>query len=210
MARLLLSFEGSFEAHLTVDAEKKDQARFGLVCAHVGAKPVLIEAPGAALAVQPMTSSYHRGALPEVLEQIAGMAARLEEAGFPVRRRKVEATLATRGVPVDEGEARALSDACYFEFHAKVALGPGDDLGPLRELCASLGARLSSNAFKVLDGGQQERFVTTRAYRVGAAAAEQRFASLLGALRAGGYRASHPLREFVVLDSNAPLDQGWF
>jgi len=203
------SFNGVFELHLTVAAPGAEGGRFREACLGLGLKPILIEAPGAQLTLQPMTSSYHRGSLDEVVGEARRLAAGLEQAGFEVVRSKIEATLGTLGVPADDQQALAGAPERYFEFHAKVALPPGADLSPLRGQCEALGARLSSNAFRVQQSGLQERFVTLRAYRVGRVTALGQFQELLGALRAAGFAPGHLLHEYMVADTNCMLDQGW-
>jgi hypothetical protein len=55
-------FAGTFELHLTVPSlDPSAQDRFCEVCCLLGVKPVLIHAPGARMALQPMTSSYLQG-----------------------------------------------------------------------------------------------------------------------------------------------------
>lgn len=204
------AFEGVFELHLTADAANPgDQARFGEACRRLGVKPVLIEAPGAALTLQPMTSSYHRGTLGQVLDVAASLSGQLGREGFPVVRCKIEATMAARGVPDEDAAALADPPGRYFEFHTRVALPSGADLAPLRALCEARGGRLSSNAFRTRPDGLQERFVTVRAHRVGRATALGHFRALLAALRAGGLSPGHLLHEYVVIDTNSLLDRGW-
>ena len=82
---------------------------------------MLIELARGVSPSQPMTASYHRGTLEEVLPEVEALHARLWEGGFPVVRVKLEAVAANPGVPVTDEEAAALPDG-YFEFHAKLRL----------------------------------------------------------------------------------------
>jgi hypothetical protein len=201
-----LDLEGVFEAHLTVDAAG-DSQKFRIACAALGLKAVLIEAPGARVAVQPMTSSYHRGRAREVLGQLELLSASLVAGGFPVRRVKLEAMVASRGVPATDAEGERRPG--YFEFHIKTRLAPGADTAALAALCEEHDARLSSNAFRRHEGGTVDRFVTLRAHQVGRVSAERRFRALLGGLAASGVPFAEPQREFAVFDSDHRLDLGW-
>jgi hypothetical protein len=201
-----LDLEGVFESHLTVEAGG-DLQKFRMVCAGLGVKAVLIEAPGALVDVQPMTSAYHRGCARGALAEAEILAGSLRDAGFLVRRAKLEAMVASRGVPATDADGEQRPG--YFEFHVKTRLSSAVDTAGLASLCAQHGGRLSSNAFRQHQGGLVDRFVTLRAHRVGRATAEHRFRALLGALAAAGVPFAEPQREFVVFDSDHRLDIGW-
>lgn len=202
-------FSGTFELHLTVaPLDPVAQGSFVSLCDQLGVKPVLIHAPGARMALQPMTFSYLEGDIRRVAEETRGLLERLSSGGFPALRCKLEATLGARGVPETDLDAAA-HPGRYFEFHGKVVLGADPEVEALRLRCLALGAHLSSNAFRTRPDALQERFVTLRAHRVGRATALARFRALLGALRSGGYPAGHLLHEYSVLDTNSLLDHGW-
>jgi hypothetical protein len=202
--------QGTFEAHVTVDAADLDErANFQAACAELGVKCVLIELPHGQTRSQPMTSTYHRGDLAAVVEEVAGVSIDLRRRGFSVTRLKLEAVVTNTGVPVTDEEARAFPPGNYFEFHVKVLLPPGADLAPLRALCQEHGAHLSSNALKEVQAGRSERFVTLRVYGVGREAATARFEALVARLREGGYGLSNTLREYTIYDSNIAVDAGW-
>ncbi len=202
-------FSGTFELHLTVPSlDPQAQAHFTEICRLLGVKPILILAPGARMALQPMTSSYLQGSIEVVSENTLVLLERLTSEGFPPLRCKLEATLGSQGVPEEDTDADDLPGR-YFEFHAKVVLGTDEELARLRARCVDLGAHLSSNAFRRRPDGLQERFLTLRAHRVGRRTALARFRTLLGALREDGYAPGHLLHEYSVLDTNSLLDQGW-
>jgi hypothetical protein len=201
---------GTFEAHVTVDADDlAARARFRALCAELGVKSVLIELPQGQTRSQPMTSSYHRGELSAVVEEVAGLARRLREQGFVVTRLKLEALVSNPGVPATDEKARAWPAGNYFEFHVKVTLPAGADLEVLRELCRECGAHLSRNALKNDGDGQTQRFVTQRVYGVGRESALSVFEDLLGRLSAAGHLLSNKLREYTLYDSNVAVDAGW-
>jgi hypothetical protein len=188
---------GSFEAHLTVDAESAERrAAFANVCAALGVKCVMIELARGTHRSQPMTSSHHAGALDEVMRAVDALRARLADAGFAVTRVKLEAEVTNDGVPV----AAPGPPGTYFEFHAKVATG--DDIEALRALCLANGAHVSSNAVE-----RGARFVTMRVYEAGRTEARVRFERLLAALSA--YDVIGTKAEFTVHDSRVELDAGW-
>jgi hypothetical protein len=188
---------GSFEAHLTVEAETVERRdAFAAACAELGVKCVLIELARGAHRSQPMTSSHHAGTLDEVLHEVEVLRTRLVAAGFAVSRVKVEAEVTNEGVPVDEPGP----PGSYFEFHAKLATG--DDIEALRAICLAKGAHLSNNAIQ-----RGLRFVTMRAYEVGRTEARARFERLLAAL--SPYELVGTKAEFTVHDSRLELDAGW-
>jgi hypothetical protein len=201
---------GTFEAHVTVqnlDGEARE--RFRAACAELGVKSVLIELPEGSTPSQPMTSSYHKGELADVVQEVARIARHLRAGGFEVTRLKLEALVGNRGVPRTDEEARTLPAGNYFEFHVKVTLPPGADLEPLRALCRACGAHLSRNAFQRDADGRSRRFATLRVYGVGAERAAERFEALLKRLQEAGYTLSNRLREYTIYDSNVAVDAGW-
>lgn len=204
-------YTGTFESHITVAAPNAVmREKFRLLCQTLGIKCVLIELPTSGFgSTQPMTASYHHGTLKNVLVEVRDVAQQLVEAGFEVKRIKVEAMVSNRDVPADDNEAQALPASNYFEFHVKVTL-PGDaNLQVLGNYCAQWDAHLSANALKYQTDGQQQRFITMRLYGVGRHSAQARFNALLKALKAKGLKLSNPQREYTVYDSNTSLDAGW-
>jgi hypothetical protein len=200
---------GTFEAHVTVEApDLPGRERFRALCERLGVKSVLIELPRGQTPSQPMTSSYHRGELAEVVEEVAGLAGVLRGEGFPVTRVKLEAVVTNEGVPRTDEESRRLPLSNYFEFHVKVTLPAEADLEPLRALCARHDAHLSRNAFRQGEG-RQERFATLRLYGMGGDRAGGRFEALREELTTAGYVLSNSLREYSLFDSNLALDAGW-
>lgn len=208
-------YAGTFEAHVTLSGLANTVAsceleRFVALCKELSVKPVLIELPQGQVPSQPMTASYHRGDLVSVQEEVTQLAAKLRGAGFVPSRIKVEAMVKNQDIPKTDGEALALPEANYFEYHGKLRLQAGSPWDPVRTLCANQGAHLSSNARKQLSQcGEEERFVTVRYYGMGQVQADERFHLLCQTLAQAGHLLFHKLREYVVYDSCATLDQGW-
>jgi hypothetical protein len=201
---------GTFEAHVTVEAfDDAERERFRAVCRALEVKSVLIELPQGTTRSQPMTSSYHRGRLAEVVQEVARIARTVRAEGFPVTRIKLEAVVGNTGVPETDEEARRQPAGNYFEFHVKVDLPPGADLERLLDLCQRHQAHLSSNAFRQEADGCTQRFVTQRVYGVGRARALTCFDALLADLESAGYVLSNRLREYTIYDSNIRVDAGW-
>ncbi|MFE3188305.1 hypothetical protein ACFXHA_04805 [Nocardia sp. NPDC059240] len=200
-------FHGDFEAHLTVRAE--DGARLERYAAAAGLKFVHIVLDRGRVPDQPMLTVRESGAFPAVRDSIAALTLRLEQAGFPVVRAKIEATPWATGVPATDAAARALGSHYYFEHHIKLLLTPDTDVRALTGLAVALDAHLSANARRTRADGRTERFVTQRCRRVGDATAAARHTALLEALRAAEYEILSAEREFVVHDSDETIDAGW-
>jgi hypothetical protein len=204
-----LPCRGTFEAHLTVQADGHERREaFRRLCAELGVKCVLIELARGVSRSQPMTASYHRGNLPDVMKEIEALHTRLWQGGFPVVRVKLEAVASNPGVPVTDDEAAAGPEG-YFEFHAKLRLPGGTDLEPLRVVCDRHGAHLSRNERKRDEDGTAERFVTLRVYKAGRERAAAVYENLLRDLTASSFEVVSQQREFTVYDGRADLDAGW-
>ncbi|GAB2530243.1 hypothetical protein [Nocardia heshunensis] len=201
------TFHGDFEAHLTVRAE--DAAGLERYAAAAGLKFVHIVLDRGRTPVQPMLTIRETGAFPAVRDSIAALTARLEQAGFPVVRAKIEATPWAAGVPTTDAEALALGPHYYFEHHIKLLLAPDSGVPALTDLAIAHDAHLSANARRTRADGRSERFVTQRCRHVGDATAAARHAGLLNALRTAEFEILSAEREFVVLDSDESIDAGW-
>lgn len=200
---------GTFEAHVTVDApDLAARERFGTLCGKLGVKCVLIELPEGVTRSQPMTASYHRGELTEVLDEVVALSRGIRTAGFRIARLKLEAVATNEGIPESDEEARALPEN-YFECHLKLILPAEADLTDLAARCERHEARLSRNALKVDRDGRAERFVTLRLYGIGRRTAFARFDRLAAELRNAGYPLGNLLREYTIYDSAVRLDAGW-
>jgi inosine/xanthosine triphosphate pyrophosphatase family protein len=200
-------FGGAFEAHVTVRPPHDGTARFRAACDRLRVKCVLIELPAGAERSQPMTASIHRGELPEVLHEVHAIARSLIADGYDVVRTKIEALPNNADVPVTD-EAAARAPANYFEYHFKLVIAPGADLAAIATACEPYGARLSRNAYKQRDDGE-ERFVTLRVH-AGRTAADAKLAALDAALSALGHvRVVKRITEYTVYDSDLAVDRGW-
>jgi len=202
-----IRFHGKFEAHVTVQTADPDT--FTKACQALGIKSILIELAEGVEPNQPMTESHHEGDLNVVRAEVDGLAERLQEAGFSITRRKVEARYDARGVPEKDEDTRGLPPSCYFEYHVSVRLSGPERLAQLTMNATRHGAHVSRNARKRSSGGDEERFVTLRGPRAGRTTADARYTVLLGDLRAAGFEVTGERREFTVYDSNLDLDRGW-
>jgi len=196
-----LACRGTFEAHLTVDAESLERRdAFAALCRELGVKCVAIELARGAHRSQPMTSSRHTGELATIATEIGALHERLVAAGFTVSRVKLEADVTNDGIPVERGGP----PGTYFEFHAKLRFAPVYDFEALRALCVAAGAHLSNNDFE-----RGARFVTLRVYEAGRDHAQALFARLVDTLVGAGHLIASTKAEFTLYDSRAELDAGW-
>ncbi|MDB4938755.1 MAG: ankyrin [Labilithrix sp.] len=202
---------GTFEAHVTVAAPAGgDLAKFRAACEELGVKCISIELPEGDTPVQPMTASFHRGELLDVQQEVVAIARELVRRGFTVARTKIEAHGRLQWTPETDEEARRGPSTSYFEFHMKLALPAHADLAAIGRRFKELGAHLSRNAHRAAGAdGLAEHFVTVRAYGVGRATAEARFATFCAEVERAGYVVRNRIREYTVFDTNVALDRGW-
>jgi hypothetical protein len=199
-------FAGDFEVHLTVgpgdvDALERWAHPQGLKLTHI------VLNRGRTVS-QPMLTLRASGVLLVARAAAERTTGLLRSAGFAVRRMKIEAAPWNDGVPLTDEEAVAQPGHRYFEHHVKLVLDPGDP-GDLVAVAVPHGAHVSRNARRVRADGRQERFVTQRCRRVGDRTAAARLDALTGVLRAARYDIASVEREYVVVDTDASLDDGW-
>lgn len=196
-------FEGDFETHLTVAADRAGALR-RFAAAH-GFKCLQIELARGARPLQPMLSWRGRGDLTQQRERAAAVAAQLRAAGLAPLRIKIEAAPGNRGVPRDDAGAVA---GRYFESHIKLLLPAGADLAALAARLGGHGAHLSRNALRTRADGLDERFATQRSGG-GLDRARAGLRALLAELDAMGLRRAGVETEYVVYDDNLAVDDGW-
>lgn len=199
---------GDFEIHLTVfHGERHKLAAFaeenGLKLTHV-----LLDRGWSRS--QPMLTLAGSGTLDRQRGAAARWTERLNEAGIPVTRVKIEAGPWNDGVPATDDAAQPSHR--YFEHHVKVLLPAGDlpRLLELTDLAEAHEARPSRNARRERGDGQEERFVTQRCWGVGRTTSRERLDAMVDALRAAGHEVVAVEQEYVVVDDNLSLDEGWF
>lgn len=203
---------GTFEAHVTIASSggPTELEAFRAACGELGVKCIAIELPEGETLLQPMTGSFHRGALLAVQDEVVTIARALVKKGFTVVRTKIEAHGRLLGTPETDEEAAAGPSTSYFEFHMKLALPESADFDALVRRFKELGAHLSRNAHrKAGPDGLVEHFVTVRAHRVGRKTAEERFAAVCGEIERAGWVVRNRIREYTVFDTNVALDRGW-
>src|SRR4029079_6924702 len=98
---------GAFEAPFPVPPPGGGPEAFRAACEALGVKCIEIELPVGETPAQPMTASLHRGALPDVVAEVDGLARALTAAGFEVVRTKIEAMPDNAGVPASDADAAA-------------------------------------------------------------------------------------------------------
>ncbi|WP_436521740.1 nucleotidyl transferase AbiEii/AbiGii toxin family protein [Actinoplanes sp. HUAS TT8] len=203
----MTEISGDFETHLTVRAGEADA--LAAFAAEHGVKFLEIELDRGETAVQPMLTLHGSGTLMRQVATAHQWCDRLRAAGIDPIRRKIEATPWSTGVPQARGDVFDEPVHRYFEHHIKLRLPPGADLGPITALAAPHSARLSRNARTRSADGSEVRFVNQRCRRVGRSDASKRLDLLVAALREAGHDVVSVEQEYVVLDDNLALDDGW-
>lgn len=204
-------YSGAFELHLSFKIESTEElARFKQFALSAGLKAVLIELPHGDFTRQPQTSSYLHGEIKDVHREASRLARLFYDAGFELQRVKLEAVvMSSKGIPRQNDAVAEHPAENYFESHFKVIVAIESDLSELNALMKAYDAHLSANAFKQLDHGRVEKFVTLRRYGLGAEETERDVQRLRAELLARGYQLSSTIREYSVFDSNIDLDRGW-
>ncbi len=203
-------YSGWFEAHVTVQQLSDSQIPiFNHICEDLGVKSIQIQLSRGDVMVQPMTCSRHQGSFQEIYLEVLDIARVLQSNGLEVSRLKIEAHPDNIGVPKDGFEARHHSDKNYFEHHLKVLLDTQSDKQTLFDICQLHQAHLSSNAFKQMEDGQYQNFITTRAYGLGKDEAYTRFEMLKQDIADLGITILKHFTEYCVFDTNIDLDKNW-
>lgn len=209
----MASFEypGNFEAHVTVSVQSPEELdTLTTWCAERGLRCTRIVLSRGAHVEQPMASWHSHGtALPAALQEMNARAREMRELGLSVVRTKLEAAIGNADVPVTDAQAKSHAPKNYFEHHIKLLREREASRETLVEVCAARGAHLSRNAFRELDTGHEERFVTLRTYGAGAETSQSQLAGLLEDLDELGEDVIEVESEYCVYDSNLALDDGW-
>lgn len=196
----MTSTEIPFELHITTESfSASRQAEFVSFCSAANAKPLLIELAKGEHTIQPMFSKVvYTGNIDKALSVATGIAVSLDQAGFPVKRLKIE-------VPAEHsGSAAIQTDGVtnYFECHLKIRLYREDNL---LSLCEKHQVHLSLNALK---DAAHTRFITLREFG-SKDIFEQRVEQLAEALEQGGWPVIKQQAEYCIYDNNNLLDNGW-
>lgn len=204
------AYTGFFEAHITINQlNKADSERFDTFCNGLGVKSIQIELSRGDMAIQPMTCSRHKGTFQEIYQEVVQIGKQLQEQGFDVLRLKIEAHPDNIGIPLDKVEVLHHSDKNYFEHHLKVLLNTDMDLSDLLAVCEKHQAHLSSNAYKKVDSGNYQNFITTRTYHVGKQEAKAHFSALMHDVQELDIPVLKHFMEYCVFDTNIDLDKNW-
>ncbi|AUS78738.1 hypothetical protein C1701_10580 [Actinoalloteichus sp. AHMU CJ021] len=206
---LVPDFRGDFETHLTLRADS-DPGRLAAWARAHDLKFTHILLSQGRTASQPMLTYPGCGSLTEQRASARTWTDRLARDGYEVVRVKIEAAPWNADVPLTEEDAATLPTHCHFEHHVKLLLPDEETVRLVTKVAAEHRARVSRNARRPATGGGHERFVTQRCYKVGRQTARARLDMLLDGLGATGCPVLDVEEEFVVVDDNPAVDDGWF
>ena len=201
-----MAFDGDLEIHITVADGGGNLAGLPAVAASLGWKYLRIELSRGETVSQPMLTRHVKGDLNAAKQAANDVVNVLNATGFSVTRTKIEAAPWNTDVP--QTDADAVPER-HFEAHIKLLLPPNHDTTALVAVAVRHGAHLSRNAFKHRADGHAERFVTVRAFGVGADTAKTRVAALLAGVAPLGFPVLDAEEEYVIFDSNLSVDNGW-
>jgi hypothetical protein len=204
-------YPGEFEVHMTVGLSGQRRLEcFQDWCRVHQCKCVHILLARGEHVDQPMaTWRRSHASLTVVLAEARHIASELQKASFFVVRVKVEADMLNQNVPQLDEDAIEHPASNYFEHHIKLLRDRAAPCDRLLEVCVERHAHLSRNAWREPDQGKEERFVTSRYYRVGRASSDRQLRQLLGSLNEIDEQVIEVESEYCVYDSNLDLDRGW-
>ena len=214
--RLNMTQSGRFETHLTLAAvnmtkpSDEDRMIVRQWAANRKLKWTHILLSSGQHASQPMISYQQSGTL-EIQKQTAfKLCQELNGLNEHVVRVKIEAHIDNACVPSHfTHETAKHADELYFEHHVKLCLNQQTNIDALRQIAEHHDARISANARRVRSDGNEERFLTQRVFRAGRDQAQEVLRDLLTELRNKEFAILEIESEYVVFDSNLPLDDGW-
>jgi hypothetical protein len=212
--------KGTFEAHITFDCTHNTEdviEKLKTTCEKTKYKIIFIDLETDQKKQQRrqlMTSSYHCGEYPSVVEQIEDEAYK-HFGDFNIVRIKIESLASNEGLPETDLDKKLFWDikTNYFEFHYKVLIkshGKEDKLQRLQNLCRyPHKLHLSRNAFKETDENNFHYLITMRLFDVGRENAFMMNDSVVDFLTENNFPPLKVVREFVVYDNYIELDDGW-
>lgn len=203
------TFTGRFEVHTTVETQDPDE--FLRCLGPTGLKPVMVQLegdPGNPHPIHLMTASWHEGTFAAVQKAALKEEKVLRGVGLVPIRTKIEAALATKGIPRTNEQAGEHPQN-YFESHFLFPVRDEADHTALTALCISRKIALSGilRARSGLD--PSVRYASFRHYGVGFLYVAAATKVLIRALEDLGRYSQKNHNEYVVLDSNPQMDRGW-
>jgi hypothetical protein len=214
--------KGTFEAHITFDCAHNTEKyieNLKKTCENTKYKIIFINLNTRQQddkLQQLMTSSYHCGEYPSIVEQIKEEAYKHFK-DFNIVRIKIESLASNEGVPLTDIDKRIFWDdeSNYFEFHYKILVkngGKKDNLQELQDICQRYyqnKLHLSHNAFQQVDEKNFHYMITMRLFNNGRDSAFETNESIVQYLTANKFPPLKVVREFIVHDSHIELDNGW-
>jgi hypothetical protein len=204
-------YRGEFEVHITVGLpDRGGRDRFLDWCRIHDFKFVHIILDRGDHIDQPMaTWRRSQASLTTVLAEARVIATELQKIAFSVIRVKVEVDTLNQDVPQFDEEAIGHAASNYFEHHVKLLRDRPAPCDRLLRVCVEQQAHLSRNSWREPSQGKEERFVTSRYYRVGSASSRSQLQQLLECLNELGEQVIDVESEYCVYDTNLDLDRGW-
>lgn len=203
------SFTGRFEIHTTV--ETQDPGEFLERLGPTGLKPVMVQLEGDPENPHPihlMTATWHTGTLAGAKREALKEDLTLRKMGLIPIRTKIEAALATKGIPRTNEHAKAFPKN-YFESHFLFPVRDEADHAALTSLCTERGIALSGILRGPRGLDQGVRYASFRHYHTGFLYAAAGTKVLIRTLEDLGRYSQKNHSEYVVYDSNPDMDRGW-
>lgn len=198
-----------FEIHITVNADG-DLESFKQCCQSLSVKPIILalQREGKSDIKDVMTSSICYGSNQDAFIEMKRIVAGLADAGFTVKREKIETVPWHPAAPQDMELDVKFSPSHYFESHLNFHVNT-DQISDLRDLCKSHGVHLSSNVFKqntdgscVVMGTIRDAFTIYQAFK-------QRVDDVVAMFKNKGYSIEKQIVEYALYDSKYSHDNEW-
>lgn len=199
-----MNIEGLHEIHITVHSD--DLFALRMYCLDTKTKPILAISEYGNQSIQAMLSKYKCGKSSDIIQLAEEMAAQMTtKYNIRILRIKVESMMHNEGVPLEENNEN--DRQYYFEFHFKVEIDSSINYQKVANICKTLNAHLSFNAFKK----ETIPLITLRLpASVGSIYAIKCKDNLVDLLKLNNIVVCDGIQcEFSVYDSNVNLDKGW-
>ncbi|CAF3530688.1 unnamed protein product [Rotaria sp. Silwood1] len=197
--------DDTFEVHITV--ENCNMKEFLNICKINKLKPIFLHLINGNNIKQLITSLYHVGTYPNIIEQIKTLVD-TKFRNFNIIRLKIESLACKDGVPENDIDKLLFWNKKfnYFEFRYEIFVKSTMEFKKLKQLCLYRDLQLAQNVFEKSSIDEMNFIVMMRLFNVGRINAINRNDDFIRYLTENNFLPSKIDRKFIVYDSNIDLD----